>query len=370
MEQEKMKDRPIGFLKPDGPKPTTNIFIKNKIVSLALLLALVAVLFVLNLILGSIHIPLKAVIEVLTGSETDIVWNNILIRTRLPQAMVAMSAGMALGIAGLLMQTLFRNPLAGPSVLGISSGASLGVGFVILVAGNVLGFSLQRFGVYGDFAILLSAFAGSLGILFIILLIAKRIGGTLAVLIMGVMIGYLSNSLVGIMKFYSLEEDVHTYVMWGLGSFGRLSIDKAFMFMLFTVIPSLACVLLAKWLNLLALGDNYARNLGLRIERARFLTIMFSGILTATVTAFCGPIVFIGMAVPHLAKLVSKTSNHLFLIINTGILGSATALLCNLIARLPGFDSALPINSVTAFIGAPVVISVIWKRRKEQLSDH
>lgn len=337
---------------------------------LSLALGLVFILFILNLIFGSIHIPLSAVFDTFIGKSEDLVYTNILMRSRLPQAIVALSAGMALGIAGLLMQTLFRNPLAGPSVLGIASGSSLGVGLVIMVAGGIFGFSLQRLGFFGDFAILIAAFAGALGILFIILIIAKKIGGTLAVLIMGVMIGYLSNSLVGIMKFYSLEEDVHTYVIWGLGSFGRLSLNRALYFMLFTIPPSFACILLAKWLNLLALGDNYARNLGLKLSRARFLTIMLSGILTATVTAFCGPIIFIGMAVPHLAKMVSKTSNHLLLITNTGILGAATALLCNLIARLPGFDSALPINSVTAFIGAPVVMSVIWKRRKEQLSDH
>lgn len=346
-------------------------WLNSTALKLGISLGLVFLFFILNLIFGSVHIPLKTVFEVFTGEETsNIVWYNILIRTRLPQAMVALGAGMALGIAGLLMQTLFRNPLAGPSVLGIASGASLGVGFVVMVAGGIFGFSMSRIGVFGDFAILIAAFAGSLGILSLILLIAKKIGGTLSVLIMGVMIGYLSNSLVGIMKFYSLEEDVHTYVIWGLGSFGRLSMEKARFFMLLTIIPSLACVLMAKWLNLLALGDNYARNLGLRIERARFLTIMLSGVLTATVTAFCGPIVFIGMAVPHLAKLLSKTSNHLILITNTGLLGAATALLCNVIARLPGLDSALPINSVTAFIGAPVIISVIWKRRKEQLGDH
>jgi iron complex transport system permease protein len=346
------------------------IWAHKAFLQLSLAMGLVLILFILNLIFGSVRIPLSAVLETFFGESEDIVNKNILFRSRLPQAIVAFSAGMSLGIAGLLMQTLFRNPLAGPSVLGIASGSSLGVGLVILVAGGIFGFSLQRLGFFGDFAILIAAFAGALGILFIILVIAKKIGGTLAVLIMGVMIGYLSNSLVGIMKFYSLEEDVHTYVIWGLGSFGRLSLNRAIYFMLFTIPPSLACIFLAKWLNLLALGDNYARNLGLKLSKARFLTIMLSGILTATVTAFCGPIIFIGMAVPHLAKLVSKTSNHLLLITNTGILGAATALFCNLIARMPGFDSALPINSVTAFIGAPVVMSVIWKKRKEQLSDH
>lgn len=332
---------------------------------------LVLLLFSLNLAWGSVHVPVKAVWQILLGNtNTNLVWQNIVFRSRLPQAFAALGAGMALGIAGLLMQTLFRNPLAGPSVLGISSGASLGVGFVILVAGQVFGFSFSQLGVFGDLSLLIAALAGSLGILAIILLISRKIGGTLAVLIIGVMIGYLSNSLVGIMKFYSLEEDVHTYVIWGLGSFSRLSLNRSFLFLLITIVPSMATLLLSKALNLLSLGDNYAINLGLKIQRARVLVILASGILTAIVTAFCGPIVFIGMAVPHMAKIISRTANHFILILNAGILGAATALLCNLIARLPALDTALPINSVTAFIGAPVVMSVIWKRRKEQLSDH
>lgn len=336
-----------------------------------LILILVSVLFILNLILGSVHIPLQAILKMFAGYEiNNHVWVNIVHQSRLPRSIIAVGAGMALGIAGLLMQTLFRNPLAGPSVLGISSGASLGVGFVILVAGQFLGVSFSQLGVFGDFSLLFAALFGSLGILLIILVISQKIGGTLAVLIMGVMIGYLSNSLVGIMKFYSLEEDVHTYVIWGLGSFSRLSPERAKLFLGLTFVPSVGCLLLSKWLNLLSLGDNYAKNLGLKIKQARVFIILLSGILTALVTAFCGPIVFIGMAVPHLAKMVSRTSNHSILILNAGILGSATALLCNLISRLPGLDSALPINSVTAFIGAPVVISVIWKRRKEQLGDH
>lgn len=325
-------------------------------------------LFVLNLLLGSVSIPLGDIVNILLGLQDDnVVYHNIILNTRLPQAIVATGAGVALGIAGLLMQTLFRNPLAGPSVLGISSGASLGVAFVVLVSGQVFGLSLSRIGVFGDFAILTASMLGSLGILLIILFVSKRIGGTLAVLIMGVMIGYLSNSIVGIMKYYSLEDDIHSYVMWGLGSFSRLSYERSLLFFALAFIPSVLTLLLSKSLNLLALGDRYARNLGLKIDRARTLIILVAGLLTAIVTAFCGPIVFIGMAVPHLSKLVSRTSNHYTLIMNTGILGGITALLCHLIARLPGLEAALPINSVTAFVGAPVVISVIWKRRKEQI---
>ncbi len=320
--------------------------------------------------LGSVNIPFSEVIHIVSGKGSEnIIWQNILIRTRLPQTLVAVSAGMALGVAGLLMQTLFRNPLAGPSVLGISSGASLGVAFVLLIAGQIFGFSFARVGMWGDLAVAGASLSGALAVLALILFISRKVGGTLSVLIMGVMIGYLSNSVVGILKFYSLEEDVHNYVIWGLGSFSRLSLERAGLFAIVTIPFSLISLLLSKPLNLLALGDLYARNLGLNIRQARFLIIFTSGILTALVTAFCGPIVFIGMAVPHLAKMVSHTSNHFTLILNSCIIGGATALLCNLIARLPGIDSELPINSVTAFVGAPVVISVILKRRKEKIME-
>ena len=332
---------------------------------------IVAMLFLvlLNLALGSVRIPFADVINILLGKDSLVIWSNIVLRTRLPQTLVALSTGMALGVAGLLMQTLFRNPLAGPSVLGISSGASLGVAFVILVAGQVFGITFSKFGIWGDMAIIVASLGGALSVLMLILFISRKVGGTLSVLIMGVMIGYLSNSVVGVLKFYSLEQDVHNYVIWGLGSFGRLSVQRAGIFAAITIPVSLFCLFLSKPLNLLALGDNYARNLGLQISRIRFIIIFTAGILTALVTAFCGPIVFIGMAVPHLAKMVSKTSNHLTLLFNACIIGGVTALLCNLVARLPGLESELPINSVTAFVGAPVVISVIWKRRRENIMD-
>ncbi|MDQ2179256.1 iron ABC transporter permease [Marinifilum sp. D714] len=327
---------------------------------------LLVFLVLLNLVLGSIHIPLSEIKGILfTGEEVNRIYENIILKTRLPQTIVSLGAGMALGVAGLLMQTLFRNPLAGPSVLGISSGSSLGVAFVMLFTGNILGFTFTSLGAWGDFAVVFSSLIGAALVLALILFISHRIGGTLSVLIIGVMIGYLSSSLVSLLKFYSPEEDVYNYVIWGLGSFSRLATERAMMFGLITVIPSILATFLSKSLNLLALGDRYASNLGLNIKRARFLIIAFSGFLTAIVTSFCGPIIFIGVAVPHLAKLLSKTSNHFYLILNAALLGAATALLCNLLARMPGMEQEMPINSVTAFIGAPVVIWVIWKRRKE-----
>ncbi|MCW3807172.1 FecCD family ABC transporter permease [Plebeiibacterium marinum] len=340
----------------------------NKRISLTLIItiSLLVLFVVLNLTLGSINIPINDLKAIFLGSETvNKVYSNIVFKTRLPQTIVSLGAGMALGMAGLLMQTLFRNPLAGPSVLGISSGSSLGVAMVMLFSGKIFGFSLSSLGVWGDFGAVIASLLGAAAVMFLILFISHHIGGTLSVLIIGVMIGYLSSSLVSLLKYYSPEEDVHNYVIWGLGSFSRLAPTGAYTFGLATTILSFAAIFLNKPLNMLALGDRYAANLGLRIKLARFVIIGWSGMLTAIVTSFCGPIIFIGVAVPHLAKLISRTSNHLVLIINTCLIGGATTLLCNLMARMPGVENELPINSVTAFIGAPVVIWVIWKRRKQ-----
>ena len=331
---------------------------------------LLGLLVGLNLAFGSVNIPFSSVVDIVLGKGSDnVIWENILIRTRIPQTIVALGAGMALGVAGLLMQTLFRNPLAGPSVLGISSGSSLGVAMVMLVVGQVCGVSFVSLGLWGDLAVIVASLGGAFAVLAMILFISHRIGGTLSVLIIGVMFGYLTNSIVGVLKFYSPEENIHNYVIWGLGSFNRLSGHQANLFAIITIVPALLSLFLSKSLNLLALGDRYASNLGLRIGRARIWIIFTAGTLTAIVTAFCGPIIFIGMAVPHLAKMAIRTSNHIYLISSACILGAATALLCNLLARLPGMESELPINSVTAFIGAPVVISVIWKRRRDNLMD-
>ncbi len=329
------------------------------------------VLIMANLALGTVSIPFSQVIDILfKGDNSNTIYYNILMRTRLPQTITALTAGVALSVAGLLMQTLFRNPLAGPSVLGISSGSSLGVALVVLVAGEALGISLARMGLYGELVMMAASMLGAMAVLTLILLISGRVGGTLSVLIMGVMIGYLTNSVIGILKFFSTEESVHNYVVWGLGSFSRLSMDRATLFALSALVPSFLAMLLSKPLNLLALGDNYARNLGLSISRARLIIILAAGILTAIVTTFCGPIVFIGMAVPHFTKMIARTSSHLHLIATCIIAGAVTGLLCNLAARLPGFDSELPINSVTAFVGAPVVISIILKRRKQTKSEN
>lgn len=328
------------------------------------ILLLVILLFMANLLWGSVHIPLSHFAQLLLGEQPDNqIYTNILWRTRLPQAIVAIGAGMALGVAGLMLQTLFKNPLAGPSVLGISSGASLGVAFVILLAGHVLGLSISQMAIWGELAVVLAALAGALLVLVLILSVSVKLPGTLGVLIIGVMIGYLTSSLVGILKYFSVESDLHNYIIWGLGSFSRLSPNRALLFGALSVLPSVLLILMGKSLNLIALGDRYAENLGLRTKRTRFLIILSAGYLTAIVTAFCGPIAFIGMAVPHLTKLLLPTGDHRYLLTGTLLTGAATALLCNLVARLPSMDATLPINSVTAFVGAPIVISIVLSKK-------
>lgn len=332
-----------------------------------LLVASIVVFFFLNLLLGSVHIPVEDVLGILIGSPSDsAIWNNIVLKSRIPQALTAIMAGAGLAVSGLLMQTVFRNPLAGPSVLGISSGASLGVAFVVLLSGSVGGTALSKLGVIGEVTITMSAIVGSLLIMALIAFVAQKVRGNVTLLIMGVMIGYIANAVIGVLKFFSAEEDIRAYVIWGLGSFARVSGGQTTVFIVIMLILLPFSFLLIKTLNLLLLGDSYARNLGLDIKRARLLVISCSGVLVAIVTAYCGPIVFLGLAVPHLCRGIFHTSNHAIILPASLFAGASLALLCNLIARMPGFEGALPVNSVTALVGAPVVMWVLFNKRKSE----
>lgn len=334
-----------------------------------LLLALSIIVFlILNLILGTVKIPVGDVIDILLGNhDNNKIWTNIVMKSRLPQSLTAVMAGAGLAVSGLLMQTVFRNPLAGPSVLGISSGASLGVACVVLLSGSIGGVALSKLGVIGEVTITLSAIIGSLLIMALIAFVAQKVKGNVTLLIMGVMIGYIANAIIGVLKFFSAEEDIRAYVIWGLGSFSRVSGGQTTIFVILMLILLPTSFFLIKTLNLLLLGDSYARNLGLNIKRARLLVIGCSGVLVAVVTAYCGPIVFLGLAVPHICRGLFHTSNHA-LILPASLLGGASlALLCNLIARLPGFEGALPVNSVTALVGAPVVMWVLFNKRKNEI---
>lgn len=331
-----------------------------------LLLVAIVVLLIVNLLIGSVKIPMADICRILTGStDENEIWTNIVLQSRLPQALTAIVAGAGLAVSGLQMQTVFRNPLAGPSVLGISNGAALGVAFVVLLSGRLGGVALSRLGYLGDAAMSVAAIAGSLAVMLLIVWISQKVRGNVTLLIIGVMIGYLVNAVIGVLKFLSPEEDVKAFVVWGLGSFSRVSGDEMLLFVVLMCALLPASCLLVKPMNLLLLGDGYASNLGLNVRRARMLVIVCSGVLVAIVTAYCGPIMFIGLAVPHLARALFRSSDHRVLMPATMFCGAALALVCNLIARMPGFEGALPVNSVTALVGAPVIAVVLFRRRKD-----
>ena len=341
--------------------------IRRNTVLIFSIIVFIIVFLLLNLVLGSVSIPFTSVWNVLTGGEGEpVAWQNIVWKSRLPQALTALVAGAGLSISGLQMQTIFRNPLAGPSVLGISSGASLGVAFVVLLSGNLGGVALSRFGFIGEVAMSVAAVIGALSVMALIVFASGKIKGSVTLLIIGVMIGYIANAIIGVLKFFSVEEDIKAYVIWGLGSFSRVSGNQMMLFVGIMAVIIPLSFLLIKSLNLLMLGDGYARNLGLNIKRARVEVITCAGVLTAIVTAYCGPIIFLGLAVPHLCRAIFQTSDHRMLMPASMLVGAALALACNLIARLPGFEGALPVNSVTALVGAPVVASVLFRKRKRR----
>ena len=326
-----------------------------------LIMASIFLFFFLNLVLGSVSIPLRAVWNILWGTGNEsVIWQNIIWKSRVPQALTALVAGAGLSVSGLQMQTVFRNPLAGPSVLGISSGASMGVAFVVLLSGSLGGVALSKLGFMGEIALTIAAIAGSLSIMALIVFVSQKVRGNVTLLIIGVMIGYIANAV---------EEDIRAYVIWGLGSFARVSGDQMTLFICIMVVLLPLSFLLVKTLNLLLLGDAYARNLGLNIKRARLLVITCSGVLVAIVTAYCGPIIFLGLAVPHLCRGMFRTSDHRILMPASLLAGASLALVCNLIARMPGFEGALPVNSVTALVGAPVVMSVLFNRRRNEMNE-
>lgn len=335
-----------------------------------LIMASIFLFFFLNLVLGSVSIPLRAVWNILWGTGNEsVIWQNIIWKSRVPQALTALVAGAGLSVSGLQMQTVFRNPLAGPSVLGISSGASMGVAFVVLLSGSLGGVALSKLGFMGEIALTITAIVGSLSIMALIVFVSQKVRGNVTLLIIGVMIGYIANAVIGVLKFFSVEEDIRAYVIWGLGSFARVSGDQMTLFICIMVVLLPLSFLLVKTLNLLLLGDAYARNLGLNIKRARLLVITCSGVLVAIVTAYCGPIIFLGLAVPHLCRGMFRTSDHRILMPASLLAGASLALVCNLIARMPGFEGALPVNSVTALVGAPVVMSVLFNKRRNEMNE-
>lgn len=330
---------------------------------------LVVAFFLLNIIIGTISIPISEVVNVLFGSGENAtqVSQNIILKSRLPQAATALTAGAGLAISGLQMQTIFHNPLASPSVLGISNGASLGVALVVLLSGSVGGVALSSLGLAGNALLIASAIIGSLAVMMLILTISQRVKGNATLLIIGVMVGYVATAIIGVLKYFSNEEDIRAYVVWGLGSFSRVSAGQVWLFVSIMAALVPLSMLLIKTMNILLLGDKYAQNLGLNISQARMLVISCSGVMVAVVTAYCGPIMFLGLAVPHLCRALWRTNDNRVLMPATALTGSALALVCNLIARMPGFEGALPVNSVTALIGAPIVASVLFRHKTDMM---
>jgi iron complex transport system permease protein len=341
---------------------------KRPLIAFILIFVSIPVFFILNLVLGTVSIPAGSVWNILSGAkEESVIWQNIIWKSRFPQTLTALVAGAGLSISGLQMQTLFRNPLAGPSELGISSGASLGVAFIILLSGSIAGTALIKAGLFGEIAISVAAVAGAMAVMTIIITISRFVRGNVILLIIGVMIGYIATAIIGVLKFFSNDEDVRAYVIWGLGSFSKVSGNQVYTFVTIMAILIPLSFLLIKTLNLMLLGEGYARNLGLNVKRARLYVIVCSCVITAIITAYCGPIVFLGLAVPHLCRTIFVSSDHRILMPAVTLTGASLALFCNLAARMPGFEGALPINSVTALIGAPIVISVLFGKRKNEV---
>lgn len=332
------------------------------------LVALLVTLFIATLALGSVSIPLEDIGRVLSGGEASKPsWNNIILKIRLPKALTAMLAGAALGLSGLLMQTFFRNPLAGPYVLGISSGASLGVAAVVLGAGGGIGATfIAGLGLGGDLLLAGAAAFGAGASMALVLLIARRVESSFSLLLLGVMFGYITSALVSLLMYTSLPERIQAYTNWTFGSFASVTWAQMPILAVGTVAGMALTVALVKPLNVLLMGEAYAQTMGLNVERTRLLIIGATALLAGTVTAFCGPIGFIGTAVPHLCRALFSSSDHRTLIPATALCGASLGLLSAVIAEVPGNDATLPLNAVTALFGAPVVIYVILRQRNMQ----
>lgn len=322
-----------------------------------------ACLFMAGLMTGSVSIPCLAVWRVLIGEDEGVSesWRFIILESRLPQMVTAMLSGACLATAGLMMQTVFRNPLAGPDVFGINGGAGLGVALVMLLAGGSV--TLGTLGVTGNVAILAAAFAGAMAVMAIILFSSTLVRDGVMLLVIGIMVGYLSSSVVTLLNYSATEQGIRSFMLWGMGSLDGVTPSLLPLYVTITLAALVLSLLMVKPLNLLSLGDNYARNLGLNTRRARNYALLLTGLLTAVVTAYCGPIAFIGLAVPHIARLLTVTDDMRRLLPITMLTGAVVTMACHLLCFVPGEAGILPLNAVTPLIGAPVIIYVIIRKR-------
>ena len=327
-----------------------------------LLVLLVVVLLAVNLAVGSVSIPLRDVISIVMGHEAARPsWQFIIMQSRLPQALTAMLCGGSLAVSGLMLQTAFKNPLAGPSIFGINSGAGVGVALVMLALGGSL--SIGSVSISGFVAVLAAAFVGAMAVMGLIFLFSTMVRNNVMLLIVGIMIGYIANGVVSLLNFFATDEGVKSYMVWGMGSFGGVPMNQIPLFAALCVVGLIGALLLVKPLNALLLGEMYAENLGVNTRRVRNWLIIITGLLTAVTTAYCGPIMFIGLAVPHIAHLLFRQADHRILMPGTILAGAVIALLCNVICFLPGESGVIPLNAVTPVMGAPVIIYIIAKRK-------
>lgn len=328
---------------------------------------LLIVLFSINIILGSVNIPLQYFLDFIRGHEAqNILWDTIILESRLPIAITATVAGSTLATGGLMMQTLFRNPLADPSILGISSGASLGVAIATMFGGTINFLGAYNINFFQNIIVIISSLIGALIILLLLLALSKKIKSNALLLISGIMIAYITGSMIDILKYNTFKDNVHNFVMWGLGNFSNVTWEQLKYLTSIGLIGLIASLLLIKPLDMLQLGDNYAKNLGLNIKKYRVLIILTTGLMTAIVTAFCGPIAFIGLAVPHIVKLITQKTEHKQLIPLTMIVGAIIALFCSYISKIPLIGGGLPINAITSIIGAPIILFILLKRQNFQ----
>lgn len=327
-----------------------------------LLCVLLIVLVCINISLGSVDIPILEVFNSIVGSSSKSSWQYIITNYRIPKAITAIIAGGGLAISGLLMQTLFRNPLAGPFVLGLSSGASLGVAILILGAGAISGI-FSTF-LLGPWSLVIASALGSLLVLLAVLAVTLKVKDTMAILIIGLMFGSLTGALVAVLSYFSDAEQLQQYIFWSFGSLGNQTWQAISILSLCFFVGLLLSIYSAKSLNALLLGENYAKSMGLKVKKNMLLLILATSILAGGITAFVGPIAFIGLAVPHLTRQFIKTSNHFVLIPAVALSGAILMLICDTIAQLPGIVYTLPINAITSLIGAPVVIWLLVRKRK------
>lgn len=320
-------------------------------------------LFVLDLSLGSVRISVEELLNIISGKASKKSWEYIFFNFRLPKALTAMLTGAGISVAGLQMQTLFRNPLAGPSVLGISHGASLGVA-VFVLSSTAIGASVNLQEMLGSWGLVLFAISGSTLVLVSVLFASARLSDSITVLIVGLMFGFITGAVVNILQYFSDPELIQNFLVWTFGSLSGVAWSQLQVMGPIITLTLLVSLLYSKQMNALLLGENYATGVGVNVARTRVQLILTTSVLAGTITAFTGPIAFIGVAVPHLARLLFRTSNHKVLIPATMLCGMVIMLICDIVSQVPGAQTTLPLNSVTALFGAPVILGIIIKSKK------